>query len=63
MFQPIVKHEQQFDFDCIHAVIELCSQAGAKVSEEILYNHNQMSNNVEDRDQLLDSDGQLQFEG
>jgi len=63
MFQPIVKHEQRFDIDRIPAVIELCSQAGTKVSEEILYNHKQMSNNVEDHNQQLDSDGQLRFDG
>ncbi|KAG0499446.1 hypothetical protein HPP92_004137 [Vanilla planifolia] len=40
MFQNIIKHEQRFDFDRVPAVLELCYQAGAEVSTEILYNHN-----------------------
>lgn len=64
MFQPTIRHEQRFDFDRIPAVVELCSQAGAEVSEEILYNHKQILNSVIDRDQTVDDNGRLDgFEG
>ncbi|XP_037492187.1 APO protein 4, mitochondrial [Jatropha curcas] len=36
MFQKIIKHDQRFDFDRVPAVVELCRQAGAEVSSEIV---------------------------
>ncbi|PKA57054.1 APO protein 4, mitochondrial [Apostasia shenzhenica] len=39
MFQKVIKHEQRFDFDRVPAVLELCYQAGAKVPDNILYDH------------------------
>lgn len=50
MFQPIIKHDQRFDYDRISAVLELCSQAGADISKETLKNNNH--NLI--RDQSLD---------
>ncbi|XP_020276816.1 APO protein 4, mitochondrial-like [Asparagus officinalis] len=38
MFQPMISHDQRFDFDRIPAVLELCFQAGAKVSDGTSYN-------------------------
>ncbi|XP_020593971.1 APO protein 4, mitochondrial [Phalaenopsis equestris] len=45
MFQKIIKHEQRFDFDRIPAVLELCYQAGADISNEILPNPNSIPDN------------------
>ncbi|XP_008776099.1 APO protein 4, mitochondrial isoform X2 [Phoenix dactylifera] len=44
MFQSIIKHDQRFDFDRVPAVVELCYQAGADVSDDALYNHIPVSN-------------------
>ncbi|OAY75023.1 APO protein 4, mitochondrial, partial [Ananas comosus] len=41
MFQPIIKHEQRFDFARVPAVLELCYQAGADIPDELLQNHAQ----------------------
>lgn len=43
MFQPIIKHEQRFDFARAPAVLELCYQAGADIPDELLQNHAQKS--------------------
>lgn len=42
MFQRIIKHDHRFDFDRVSAVLELCSQAGAEISDEILHGHDQI---------------------
>lgn len=34
MFQKVIEHNQRFDFDRIPAVVELCWQAGAYLSDE-----------------------------
>ncbi|KAL3514614.1 hypothetical protein ACH5RR_027331 [Cinchona calisaya] len=36
MFQNVIEHNQRFDFDRIPAVVELCWQAGAYASDEML---------------------------
>ncbi|KAI3980111.1 hypothetical protein MKX01_034717 [Papaver californicum] len=33
----IIQHDQRFDFDCIPAVLELCSQAGADIFDQTLH--------------------------
>lgn len=48
MFQKIIKHEQRFDFDRVLAVLELCSQAGADLSNEILHNPNPIPDDLMD---------------
>lgn len=50
MFQSIIKHDQRFDFDRVPAVVELCYQAGADVSDEVLHDHIPVSNSGEDDD-------------
>lgn len=47
MFQDIIKHEQRFDFPRVPAVLELCHQAGAEISDEVLYNPHHISDNPE----------------
>lgn len=37
MFQPVIQHNQRFDFDRVSAVVELCWQAGADPNDEDLY--------------------------
>ncbi|KAJ0112212.1 hypothetical protein Patl1_02054 [Pistacia atlantica] len=34
MFQPVIQHNQRFDFDRVPAVVELCWQAGADPNDE-----------------------------
>lgn len=34
MFQDVIKHDQRFDFDRVPAVVELCRQAGAVLSDD-----------------------------
>ncbi|KAB2004128.1 hypothetical protein ES319_D11G177300v1 [Gossypium barbadense] len=36
MFQGVINHQKRFDFDHVPAVVELCMQAGAAVTDEIL---------------------------
>ncbi|PKU73966.1 APO protein 4, mitochondrial isoform X1 [Dendrobium catenatum] len=48
MFQKIIKHDQRFDFDRVPAVLELCYQAGADISNEILHNPNPIPDNWSD---------------
>ncbi|GMI66185.1 ACCUMULATION OF PHOTOSYSTEM ONE 4 [Hibiscus trionum] len=36
MFQGVIKHQQRFDFERVPAVVELCMQAGADVTDGIL---------------------------
>ncbi|KAL4361046.1 hypothetical protein GQ457_04G023590 [Hibiscus cannabinus] len=36
MFQGIIKHQQIFGFERVPAIVELCMQAGADVTDEIL---------------------------
>ncbi|KAL3505278.1 hypothetical protein ACH5RR_035119 [Cinchona calisaya] len=37
MFQNVIEHNERFDFDRIPAVVELCWQAGAYASDDMLY--------------------------
>lgn len=37
MFQPVIEHNQRFDFDRVPAVVELCWQAGADPNDPNLY--------------------------
>lgn len=60
LFQPIVEHEQRFDFDRIPAVVELCYQAGAKIPDELLHNHIPMLDGKGGDGQQLNTDSELQ---
>lgn len=37
MFQPVIEHNQRFDFERVPAVVELCWQAGADPADEDLH--------------------------
>lgn len=37
MFQPVIEHNQRFDFERVPAVVELCWQAGADPTDEDLH--------------------------
>ncbi|EEF35167.1 APO protein 4, mitochondrial [Ricinus communis] len=45
-FQKVIKHDQRFDFDRVPAIVELCRQAGAYVTDENLYYGLRSSDNV-----------------
>ncbi|XP_050206254.1 APO protein 4, mitochondrial [Mercurialis annua] len=46
MFQKVIKHDQRFDYDRVSAVVELCRQAGADVTDENLQYDVKSSDNV-----------------
>lgn len=39
MFQNVIEHNERFDFDRVPAVVELCWQAGADASDQVLYSN------------------------
>ncbi|XP_006341909.2 APO protein 4, mitochondrial [Solanum tuberosum] len=56
MFQNIINHQERFDYDRIPAVVELCLQAGAIPSEEIVCGSSLPSSVPFQADSLSDDD-------
>ncbi|KAL4352468.1 hypothetical protein GQ457_06G026720 [Hibiscus cannabinus] len=60
MFQGVIKHQQRFDFDRVPAIVELCVQAGADVTDDLLRSGSltaeEASHGISDIESLSDYD-------